>query len=162
VTDAQLRPAPNITLKSAGSGRQVTLNKEGLPLVLLCVAQGTAGGVEPIREAVRHRYPDARTVVIASVVDLKGVPRLMRKMAEGVLNNRYKENAARLDEGKDARDYVVILPDWKGEVAPALGIADVGKQLGVAVISSRGEITGVYQGDDPAAAAVEILERAGA
>jgi hypothetical protein len=162
MTDEQRQRAPKITLKAAGSGRQVTLDSEGVPLALVCVGQGTAGSVDAIRTAIRERWPEARSAMIASVIDLRAVPRLMRKMAEGALANRYKENTARLPEGRNPRDYIVILPDWKGEVIAALGVADVTATPAVAVINAAGKVAGVYQGDDPARAAVDLLERAGA
>jgi len=162
MTLEQRQRAPKITLKAAGSGRQVTLDSEGVPLALVLVGQGTAGSVDAIRAAIRERWPEARSAMIASVIDLRSVPRLMRKMAEGALANRYKENLGKLPEGRDPRDYIVILPDWKGEVMAAMGVADVATTAAVAAVSAAGEIAGVYQGDDPAAAAVELLEKAGA
>ncbi len=160
--DEQGRPAPNVTLKAAGSGRNVSLAREGVPLVLVCVGQGTAGSVDPIRSAIRDRWPEAGSVMVASVIDLRAVPRLMRKMAEGALASRYRENVAKLPGGRDGRDYIVILPDWKGEVIAALGVGDVAATAALAVIGADGQIVGVYQGDDPATAAVGLLEKAGA
>lgn len=156
------RPAPAITLKAASTGRTVTLNKMGVPLVLIFASQGTTERVDPFRTAVRERFPDPQKVVIASIVDMHAVPRLMRKMAEGALGTRYKEVAGRLGPGKDPKEYVVILPDWKGEVASLLGVGEVEENLGIAVITAGGELSGVYKGDEPLKATTELLERAGA
>jgi len=88
-------------------------------------------------------------VVIASVVDMHQVPRLMRKMGESALNKRYEEVVAGLKEGQDPAAYVVMCPDWKGEVPAALGLPDLGTELGVAVIAADGTVAGVYRGMEP-------------
>ncbi len=57
----------------------------------------------------------------------------------------------------EPRDYIVMLPDWKGEVAPALGLGDLGDQLGIAVIAADGSVAGVLSGADPMDAVVALL-----
>lgn len=155
------RRAPGITLKAAGSGRELRLDRAGAPLALLCVTQETSGAVEGIRTAIRERYADPQEVIVASVVNASAVPRLMRKMAESALGSRYRDAGSRLGEGKEPHDFIVILQDWKGEVVAALGALDP-KQLAVVVVTAGGEIAGVYQGEEPAKAAIELLGQAGA
>lgn len=154
--------APNVTLKSVGSGRSVSLKSPGAALVLVFTTQGTTELVGPLRSALRGRYPDPAKVVIASVINLKAVPRLMRKVAEGAVASRYKEVAAALGPGQDPKEYVVMLADWKGEVAPALGFGELTDHLGVAVIAADGAVAGTYAGPDPLDAAARLLEAAGA
>lgn len=154
--------APSVTLKSVVSGRSVSLKSPGAALVLVFTTQGTTELVGPLRLALRGRYPDPEKVVIASVINLKAVPRLMRKVAEGAVANRYKEVAATLAPGQDPKEYVVMLPDWKGEVAPALGFGELTDHLGVAVIAAGGRVAGTYAGPDPLEPVARLLESAGA
>ena len=116
---------------------------------------------EGIRTAIRQRFPDPSRVLVCSVVNVSNVPRLMRKMAEGALNNRFKEASGRLAEGLDPRDFIVILQDWKGAVAEWRGAKEA-KQLTVAVLGAGGELVGAFQSDDPAAGAIQLLDQAGA
>jgi len=143
---SERKQAPDIELKSVVSGRTVKLRKPGAVLVLVMPTQATTEAVNPLRAALRERYPDPAKVVIASVVDMHQVPRLMRKMGESALNKRYEEVVAGLKEGQDPAAYVVMCPDWKGEVPAALGLPDLGTELGVAVIAADGTVAGVYRG----------------
>ena len=154
---AERQEAPDLTLKSVVSGRAVNLRKAGAPLVLMFASQGTTEMASALRASLREKFPDAGTLIIASVVDLHAVPRLMRKMADGVLSTRYREVAGRLTPGQDPRDYVVMLPDWKGEVGPAFGLGELQDQLGVAVIGADGSVAGVCSGADPLDAVVALI-----
>jgi len=153
--------APDVTLKSVVSGRALNLRKAGAPLVLIFASQATTELASTFRTALRERHPDPAKLIIASVVDLHAVPRLMRKMGETVLSARYKEVAGRLAPGQEPRDYIVMLPDWKGAVAPALGLEDLQDQLGVAVIAADGSVAGVHSGAEPLNAVIGLLEGAG-
>jgi hypothetical protein len=146
---SERKQAPDITLKSVVSNRQVNLRKPGAVLVLVMPTQATTEAVNPLRAALRERYPDPAKVVIASVVDLRQVPRLMRKMGESALSKRYDEVAAGLQPGQDPAQYVVMCPDWNGEVPGKLGFGDLGSELGVAVIAADGTIAGTYRGLEP-------------
>ncbi len=157
----QRQEAPDVTLKSAVSGRTVNLRKAGVPLVLVFATQATTEMASTFRTALRERYPDPARLIIASVVDMHAVPRLMRKMAEGALSTRYREVAGRLAPGQEPRDYIVMLPDWKGEVAPALGLGDLQDKLAIAVVATDGSVAGTYCGDDPLEAAAQLVEGAG-
>jgi hypothetical protein len=157
----QRQEAPDVTLKSVVSGRALNLRKAGVPLVLVFASQATTEAAGTFRTALRERYPDPAKLIIASVVDMHAVPRLMRKMAESALSPRYREVAGRLAPGQEPRDYIVMLPDWKGEVAPALGLGELQDQLGIAVIGADGSVAGMYSGADPLNAAAELIESAG-
>ena len=152
---------PDITLKSVVSGRAINLRKAGVPLVLIFASQSTTELASSFRTALREKYPDPGKLIIASVVDVHAVPRLMRKLAEGALSTRYKEVAGRLAPGQEPRDYIVMLPDWKGEVAPALGLGELTDHLGVAVIAADGSVTGVHCSADPVPATIELIGSAG-
>jgi len=152
--------APAITLKAAGSGRELRLDSPGTPLVLFCATQETAAPIEAIRMSIRQRYPEASGLLVGTALGGVSIPRLMRKMAETALNNRYKESASRLPPGQDPREYLLLFPDWKGEVAATFTALDP-SALGLAVIGADGTLLGTAQEDDLAAAAVRLLEGAG-
>jgi len=154
--------APDVTLKSVVSGRAINLRKAGVPLVLVFATQATTEMASTFRTSLREKYPDPGKLTIASVVDVHAVPRLKRKMAEGALTTRYKEVSGRLAPGQEPRDYIVMLPDWKGEVAPALGLGELADQLGIAVVAADGSVAGVYSGADPLAAAIALIGDANA
>ncbi len=60
---------PDVTLTAAGSDRQIALVHIGVLAVLIFHDQSTADVVPQINEAVRDVYPQASSVLIASVVD---------------------------------------------------------------------------------------------
>jgi hypothetical protein len=151
------KQAPDITLKSVVSNRQVNLRKPGAVLVLVMPTQATTEAVNPLRAALRERYPDPSQVVIASVVDLRQVPRLMRKMGESALANRYREVAAGLQPGQDPAQYVVMCPDWNGEVPGKLGLGELESEIGVAVIGADGTVAGTYRGLEPLGATADLV-----
>lgn len=151
------KQAPDVTLKSVVSNRQVKLRKPGAVLVLVMPTQATTEAVNPLRAALRERFPDPAKVVIASVVDLHQVPRLMRKMGESALSKRYDEVAAGLQPGQDPAQYVVMCPDWNGEVPGKLGLGDLGSEVGVAVIAADGTVAGTYRGLEPLEATTDLV-----
>lgn len=153
--------APDRSLTSVVSGRTIRLAEPGATVVLIFTNQATAERATALRLALRERFPDPATVVIASVVDMRGVPRLLRKVAEGMLANRYHELAAALGPGKDPAQYLVMCPDWEGELAKALGVGDTASEVGLAVIDPSGAVVGTYAGPEPLAAAVALLEGVG-
>ncbi|MCC7087841.1 MAG: hypothetical protein IT295_01705, partial [Dehalococcoidia bacterium] len=85
------------------------------------------------------------------------VPRLMRKMGESALAKRYEEVVAGLQPGQDPAQYVVMCPDWNGEVPGKLGLGDLGSELGVAVIAADGTIAGTYRGMEPLETTMEVV-----
>ena len=84
---------------------------------------------------------------------------MLRKVAEQLMKSSYKDAVEGLDPGKTPEEYVLILPDWDGDVLTPLGVEDVSKQIAVAVIDADATLVGVYQGEDPASHAVELLEK---
>ncbi|MBA4181334.1 MAG: hypothetical protein C0506_12155 [Anaerolinea sp.] len=152
--------APAITFTAVESKRKIDLADVRVPTVLMLVSQATSEAVDPIVEAVRGKYPDIGQVLTATAVDLRSVPRLVRKVAETMLSARYKQRAAALEPGRDPREWVVIIPDWDAKAMKALGIEDVSQQLAVAVLAPGGKLVGTYQGAGAPAAVLEMLARA--
>jgi hypothetical protein len=159
--DAPLRTAAKVpakTLVAVGSGREMPLDRLGVPAVLVFHSQENAGAAGRLNQAVRERYPLPSQVLIASVANLQGVPRLFRGMAEGAMRKAYQEASAQLPEGLKAEDYVIILPDWDGKVTEALGAKDPDKVAAVAVIDGAGALLGFYQGDSLEEKALQFLQ----
>jgi hypothetical protein len=132
------------------------------PAVLLCFAQATQHDADPVEAAVRAKY-GAAEVLVGHVVDLHGVPRMFRGVAERILASEYEKAVAALPSGETAADYVVILPDWDGAFVESLGLAaDVSQTLAVAVFSKDGRLAGTAQGEGVADACLRLLADAGA
>jgi hypothetical protein len=71
----------------------------------------------------------------------------------------YRDIAARLPAHLDPADYVLIVPDWKGQVVKAVGLPGPLRRPALAALDRGGVLLGVYQGDDLADAAIRILEQ---
>jgi len=147
------------TLEAVGSGRIVDVTTLDRPAVLICFAEATQHEATPVEAAVRARYGAAR-VLVGHVIDLHGVPRLFRGMAEGILKSEHAKAVAELPPGETADDYVVMLPDWDGAFVSALGLSDVSQRLGVAVFTANGTLLGATQDADVPAETLRLLEGA--
>jgi len=152
--------APSVELEAIGHGRKLTIDAIGAPAVLIFVARETAVSARTVVDSIRARYPMASQVVVATVADLRGIPRLARRVVRGRMKESYDHAVERLEEGQAPEDYVLILPDWDGAVMTALGIDDLSKTIAVAVIDAAGDVTGVYHGFDTATRVLALLERA--
>ena len=159
VQEQAIGPAPAVTLKAIGHGRQLTFNALGVPAVLICVARETSDQAPAVVTAVREKYATVDEVLIANIADTRAFPRLIRKVAEQIMKSSYNDAVKNLMLGRKPEDYVLIVPDWDGALLKPLGIDDVTKTIAVAVISRSGDIVGVYQGDDPGAHVLEMLAR---
>jgi hypothetical protein len=95
---------------------------------------------------VRERFPRAADVLIVDVIDLRSVPAMFRKVAEGILASEHKKAVAALAEGLAPDDYVVMLPDWQGEVAKAFNLPEPSKTVCGAVLSADGDVMGTWTG----------------
>jgi len=155
------RPAPAVTLKAIGHGRKLTFNSIGTPTLLICLARETSDKAPAVVTAVRERWFDVSQVVIVNLADARAYPKLIRKVAEQIMKSSYNEAVKNLLPGRTPEEYVLIVSDWDGGMLGPLGIEDVTKTIAVAVIDKGGNIVGVYQGDDCAAQAVALIERAG-
>ncbi len=153
-------PAPAVTLKANGHGRKLTFNALGVPAVIVCVARETSELASPVVSAIRDKYATVDQVLIINLADTRPFPRLIRKIAEQIMKSSYNEAVKNLLPGRTPEDYVLIVPDWDGDVLGPLGIDDVTKTIAVAVIDAAGNVVGVYQGEDPAPHALEFLQTA--
>ena len=146
------------TLIAVGTNRVIDPNSIDAPLVLICYAQATQSTGEAIEATIRDAFPDAQQIVVAHVIDLHSVPRILRGIAEGMLRNEYRNAIETLAEGQMPYDYTIVLPDWDGTAITSFGLENVDKRAGVAVFAPPGHLAGIDQGDDPASAALRLLE----
>jgi hypothetical protein len=153
-----LQRAPKATLTAIGSGRKIDLRQTGSLTLLVCHGQDSADMATQVHSAVRERYPLASTLMTASLVNLKIVPRMLRGVVEGVIRKAYKDAVGRLEKDQNPKDYIVILPDWDGSVTAALGLRNTASNAGVAILDGEGSLLETYQGEDLAATAVSLLE----
>ena len=134
-------------LTAIGTGRDIDIAALGIPAVFLCYAQATQDAALPLEAAIRTRYPDATTVLIAHVIDLHSVPSMFRGIAEGIMRGEFDKAVRELEPDQEPFDHVIILPDWDGAFVASTGLTDVGKRLGVAVFAAGG-LVGVVQAEE--------------
>ena len=153
--------ARTIMLTAVGSQKVLNLAAPEVVTVLICFAQATEKGIELPENAVRERWPDAGTVLIAHIIDLTKVPALFRKIAEGVLANEHRKAVAALLEEQSSApaDYVVMRPDWSGEVARTFEIADPNVAMSCVVLAKNGRVVAVCS--DPATRERDVVAAVG-
>jgi len=150
---------PNVTLTAVGSGRKITLTQIGIPAVLIFHGRGNSDASEMINTPVRDKYPQASSLLVATIMDLHIAPRLLRGVVEAFIASAYEEACKKLPKGWTPRDYLLLLPDWDGKLSKAFGINNSDHTAGVAVLDSKGSLVGVYQGKDLAAKTMALLEK---
>ena len=84
-----------------------------------------------------------------NLADTRPFPRLIRKVAEQIMKSSYNDAVKNLRAGPEAGG----LRAHRARTGTALllgplGIDDVTKTIAVAVIDARGDLVGVYQGED--------------
>ena len=144
------RPAPAFKQKAIGSGREVSPHAmAGRPLVLVFVNEASQRIGRGLFKAMRDQYPSVSQVWLATVVDLQGVPVILKGMAESEMKKQYEKLAGRLPPEDDPTEYVVIVPDWKGEILKAFGLKRLDQHPAAVVIDAQGVVQGSYLGETP-------------
>lgn len=149
--------APPFSLHAVPTKRKVNMPPgNGAPAMMLFVGAQTATSMESVVRDVRRRYPDPSQLLIINVVDLRGVPRLLRSTAETIMRAAYDKAAEQIPNGHDPAEHLILLPDWKGLLFKAYGIPDVNKYLALVMVDEDGAIRGHYHGPDIGEAAVKL------
>jgi hypothetical protein len=148
---------PAVTIAAIGSGRKVTLNKIGVPAVLIFHGRGTAEAARQVNGPVRDRYPESNSLLVASITDLHTVPGLLRGVVRAFIQDAYEEACRELPAGWSPEEYLLLLPDWDGKITRAFGMKDIEKNAGVAVLDKMGAVIGTYQGKDLANQTLQLL-----
>ncbi len=151
---------PGQALKAIGSGREIQVRRTGVPIVLLYHSRNTAELAREINTKVRDIYPNASDLLIASIIDMHGVPKLMRGVTEKMIAGEYEKESARLSDDQDPADIIIILVDWNGKITAGAGFEDTDKQLGLIVLDADGNLVDIYQGEEPVQNAIEIVGKA--
>jgi hypothetical protein len=152
-------PAPPFQLKAVTSERIIGPGLTGnRALVLLFHDQTMVGVVREVNTTVREHYAADR-VLVASAVDLRAVPGLLRGVVSAFMRQAYRQGAAALPPAADPADYVIILPDWDGAAARALRVPPLRLGASVVVLDPDGIVAGSEGGGGLGAAALSILDR---
>ncbi len=149
-----------LTLTAVGSGRCIDLQAPGAPLVLIFHGREHQDLSRQINDALRRKYYSAAELIVATIIDLSIVPRMLRGLAAPMLETAYNQAVRQLKSDMPPADYLILLPDWKGEAGRALRIVDPNRIPGLAAIDRHGGFVGRYQGDDLVNQAVKLAERA--
>lgn len=143
------RRLPDLTLKAAGSGRELRLAHLKRPAVLICHTRDNASAAGQIVIDLRDHYPDSDRVLVANVADLRGVPKFVNGLVYGIMAQAYRDSVKLIPAHLDPAQYVVILPDWGGAVLRAAGFRRVDQHPGIVIAAPDGRIHSAYQGADP-------------
>jgi hypothetical protein len=153
------RQAPRVTLTAIGSKRKIDLRRTGTLTLLVCHGQETADEATQVHTAVRERYPLSSTLLAASLVNLKIVPRMFRGIAETAIRKAYQDATLKLKDGQQPEEYIVILPDWDGGVTTSLDLRNTTSAAGVAILDGEGNVLETFQGANLASTTVSLLEK---
>lgn len=149
--------APPFALTAAVSERPVNLQISADKLLLIFHTYHTAVLVGSIVKTVRETYPDPEQLFIASVTDLRSIPRLLHGVARKIIRDAYHQAAQEVPEGEDPADHIIILPDWKGKAFTAYQVPESNNQVSLVLIDRARLIQGTYLGDDPLPEALALL-----
>jgi hypothetical protein len=132
----------DIVLRPGRSDWEICLgDTDGPPVAILVHGPRSADAVGPVHDLLRDRHQSVRDLVVVHVVDLRGVARPFRKIAESELKKAHKKAVDALPEGREPKQYVLIVPDWRGTITASLGAADVDKHpVGVVVAGAQAEL----------------------
>lgn len=142
--------APDFTLDHV-LGHEVSLSDyRGQNVVVMFGGRDSGDQVKQSAKAIRGRYgPDE--LPILGVSDLGAVPRPARIIAKTQIKKAFEEAVNDATEtlqaqGKEApadkAKLVVMLMDWKGEVASSFGMSGVDKQAAGVLVDGEGRVLG--------------------
>jgi hypothetical protein len=153
--------APSFFLTAIGAARVIG-GPPGPSMPLLLIFHGHTGSetAVEINKAVREHYPSVEKLLTASVVDLHHIPRYMRAAVELTLSAAYRQSAKQVPENLDPTEYVILVPDWDGNVTSAFGMEQRINDIGLALITTPWTTFDTYTGSDPLVAAVKMVDAA--
>lgn len=156
--------AAEFSLPHVSGGRQVSLSDyRGTPVVLIVSGKGSADEARSVGESLGDTYLDR--IRIISVVDMSGVPKLARPVANRLVERGYKDavkgvtdsrQRAGLPMPSDPTELAVFVRDADGDVARSYGVQDVESQVAVILVGTDGEVVTTARG----AGAVEEVAQA--
>lgn len=154
--------APDFKLRAIPTKRKVLIPSDiGVPMLLVFMGAQTATQLEDVVKNVRLQQPDPAQLLVVNVVDLRGVPKLLKKTAETVIRASYDQAAAQLPEEFDPIEHLILIPDWKGKIFKAFGVKDANSNLAIVALNGEGQVIGHFQGEDIVPAALEMISKSG-
>ncbi|HFC11712.1 MAG TPA: hypothetical protein ENJ56_02615 [Anaerolineae bacterium] len=156
------KPAPKFQLAATSTERIV-----GVPysqpkvLVLLFQDENTAEVAREVNQTIRAVHEDVEDLIVATLVDMSGVPRFMRKMGQKMLLKAYQDAAEKIElaDGVDPADFIVLLPDWSGDTFRIFQVGDVSRKALMVIIDHEGNIVFRRQGGNLGKAALAQLDK---
>ena len=151
--------APPFEMTTVATKRPVRVNgARSAPLLLTFVSANTAATARDVVIAVRRHVPAHSALQVANVVDLRSVPRLLRGTAQRIMESVYQRAVAEIPDEYDARDHLLLLPDWDGKLFAAYRVPDVGRWPALVAVDAAGRLHGSYHGEKPDEAAVALAQ----
>jgi hypothetical protein len=151
-------PAPDFSLTAVVSQRTVSPHDTPGKLLLIFHSYETAALAGSVIAGLRDLHPDPQRLLIASVADLRVVPRLLKGVAEKIMRDAYAQAAQQVPRGQDAADHVIILPDWAGTVFDTYRVPQSNGQVALVLVDEGAVIGGSYLGDAPLEGALSLLD----
>lgn len=146
----QQQPAPDFSLTAVGSKRPFRLsNQQPTPVLLTFVSYKQQDTVRDLNRAVRTQYADHTEVKIASILDTRVIPRLMRGVASSIMEGAYHQASQEIPADRDPADYLILLPDWNGKVFRAYQVPTEMAFMAVVAVAGNGRVAASYHGPDP-------------
>lgn len=153
--------APSFFLTAIGASRVVG-GPPGPAAPLLLIFHGHIGAetAQTLNIVVRNEFPTTDQLLIASVIDLRHIPRYMRSAVELTLASAYRQAAKSVPEHLDPTEYVIIVPDWEGKVTNAFEMQERTDDIGLVLITNPWTLFDTYTGTDPSAAVLRMVTAA--
>lgn len=148
---------PKKTLQAVGSGRRLRLDRLSRWTVLIFAGRSNQAVPEQIIRTVRQPLPDPADILIVNIADLRTIPALFRPIAERAVEESYRQAARKVPVGQNPADYVIIVPDWTGELTDHFGMRDVERTAGVVLLNPVGEMVASFQKHKPAMHLLHVL-----
>jgi hypothetical protein len=153
--------APSFFLTAIGTSRVIG-GPPGPTALLLLIFHGHAGAetAYALNMVVRNEFPSSEQLLIASVIDLRHIPRYMRSAVELTLASIYRQAAQSVPEHLDPTEYVILAPDWEGKVTNAFSMQERINDIGLVLITNPWTIFDHYTGTDPSTAVLRMVTAA--
>ena len=139
------------------TGRPVALGDfRGAPVVLIFGGRDSREEVRVIARAIGLSRGAAAPPLVL-IVDLRGVPGFLHGMVRGALRGVHEEavresaqvlRALGAPPPADPTTLFVLLPDWRGEIAPAFGLTGVDRRAVAVLVDGDGLIRGQAAGPE--------------
>lgn len=140
-------PCPPFAATAAVSGRSVTPQAlSGHQAVLVCHGPKSTDAPKDVARAVRSKSLDPKAPVLASIVDLRPMAGLWRKVAEAQIKSSYAKLAEKVPPGHDPADHILICPDWDAAACLALGATQADQEPLAIVLDEAGTVSHVLRG----------------